>query len=126
MIFLVPWSVDSSFPPGNLTDMWYIDLDSNHLVSTIPSQLGLLHGNLSNVYLFNNSLTGPIPTELGQLTLVNDLELFDNSLSGRIPSALGQLTLLDFLFLFDNHLSGPLPSEIGDVCIDQRSYVINA
>ena len=82
-------------------------------MSSIPSELGLLHASLANLYLFNNLLTGTIPTELGLLTFVNDLELFNNSLTGSIPSELGRLSILNFLFLSNNRLSGTLPSELG-------------
>ena len=41
------------------------------------------------------------------------LELFDNQLSGELPSELGRLSNLEGLHLNDNQLSGELPSELG-------------
>jgi hypothetical protein len=40
------------------------------------------------------------------------LSLFNNALSGQIPSALGLLTQLQNLLLFNNTLSGPVPVEL--------------
>jgi Leucine-rich repeat (LRR) protein len=42
------------------------------------------------------------------------LDLADNSLSGSIPSSIGNLKSLSVLYLSDNKLSGPIPSSIGN------------
>ena len=57
------------------------------------------------MHLNDNELTGPIPTELGQLTELYALILDGNELTGPIPTELGQLTELYALYLDGNHLT---------------------
>ncbi|KAK3276692.1 hypothetical protein CYMTET_15258 [Cymbomonas tetramitiformis] len=47
--------------------------------------------------LYANSITGPLPTELGLLTSLQDLHLHDNSITGPLPTELGLLTSLQGL-----------------------------
>ena len=72
-------------------------------------------GRVSGLEIVNNSLSGPIPPELGQLTDLIRLDLGENGLSGPIPSEIGQMTNLSNLDLGENRLSGPIPSEIGQM-----------
>ncbi|XP_023888007.2 MDIS1-interacting receptor like kinase 2-like [Quercus suber] len=65
--------------------------------------------------LLNNSLTGPIPTTIGNLTKLTSLDLSQNELSGSIPASIGQLAALSILLLNDNKLSGSIPTTIGNV-----------
>ena len=50
---------------------------------------------MSTLYLYDNSLSGSIPTELGNLTNLTSLLLYDNQLSGDIPD-FSALPLDDF------------------------------
>lgn len=43
------------------------------------------------MYLSSNGIGGEIPTELGKLTLLQELWLWENGLEGPIPSELGLL-----------------------------------
>ena len=74
-----------------------------------------LNGNVASLVLNNNSLSGSLPPELGNLTNLTTLYLFNNSLSGIIPSELGNLTNLTSLGLSDNSLSGSIPAELGNL-----------
>ena len=65
------------------------------------------------LYLQNNSLIGPIPTEIGNLTELTILSLSTNSLTGPIPTEIGNLTKLEELYLTNTSLIGPIPTEIG-------------
>ncbi|GMH59789.1 hypothetical protein TrLO_g3444 [Triparma laevis f. longispina] len=51
-------------------------------------------GRVVGVHWVSESLTGPICDKLGQLTGLTQLNLYDNYLSGPIPSAIGRLTSL--------------------------------
>ena len=62
-------------------------LDEWHGVTT-------LDGRVIELDVYRNGLTGPIPPELGNLTLLRVLYLPGNELSGSIPPELGNLTLL--------------------------------
>lgn len=78
--------------------------------------VGCLGGeSVTGVGLSQNNLTGSIPAELGNLTLLVVLNLDRNNLTGSIPAELGNLTLLVFLNLFSNGLSGPVPLPVASL-----------
>ncbi|KAL0422760.1 UNVERIFIED_CONTAM: putative LRR receptor-like serine/threonine-protein kinase [Sesamum latifolium] len=82
-----------------------LDLRSCSISGAMPSTLGNL-SSLVELYLSNNNLTGEVPSSLAQLVGLSVLDLSQNSLTGSIPGsfrALGNLTLLDMSL---NLLSG--------------------
>ena len=91
-----------------------IEQYANGLTGTLPSELGQLT-MLQDLNLFGNSITGVIPPELGQLTALEICALAENSLTGTIPPELGQLTNLQALGLNENTLSGSIPPELGQL-----------
>ncbi|CAM9771990.1 unnamed protein product [Pylaiella littoralis] len=81
------------------------------LTGPIPSKLGDLK-ILQIVVLSANHLSGAIPTELGNLVNLKELSLNENALTGPIPVELSQLSSLMVLNLSQNALTGPIPSEL--------------
>ena len=63
--------------------------------------------------LWNTSLSGLLPSELGRLTHMEWLYLGINSLSGRIFTEIGEMTSLIELDLSANSFIGTIPSELG-------------
>ncbi len=96
---------------GHVTDLL---LRSNGLTGRMPSELGNL-AKLEELDLYDNALNGPIPAELGSLASLEGLGLHDNQLSGTVPSELGRLRNLGRLNLHNNRFSGPLPSELASI-----------
>ncbi len=93
---------------GHVTQL---SLASNSLTGTIPSDLGDLT-NLTYLRLDDNSLTGPIPPELGTLASVTDLRLDHNGLTSSVGDpipGLDGLTSVQRLNLSFNNLAGPIP-----------------
>ena len=86
----------------------------HNLSGPIPTELGEL-ASLTWLRLHSNSLTGPIPTELGSLADLESLDLGGNDLSSPIPTELGSLADLESLNLGGNNLSGPIPTELGEL-----------
>lgn len=94
---------------GNVANLGLTD---NNLTGSLPPEIGQLDRLLS-LTLFNNRLTGRIPTELGRLERLKSLWLGGNELTGPIPPELGRLVDLYWLSLSGNKLTGPIPPELG-------------
>ena len=90
-----------------------VALNSWGLTGEIPTQLGDL-SSLIDLNLTDNELTGEIPSELGDLSSLRDLDLDHNRLTGEIPAELGDLSSLFVLSLSWNGLTGDIPTELGD------------
>ena len=73
--------------------------------------------NLTGLNLASNNLVGTIPSELGNLTTLTSLDISGNTLSGSIPTELSNLTALTELRLDNNKLVGPLPQWLSDMAI---------
>ncbi|XP_059441810.1 receptor-like protein 56 [Corylus avellana] len=87
-----------------------IDLSSNQLTGSIPSEMGDL-SYLRFLNLSKNFLTGPIPNSFRNLKNVESLDLSQNKLSGKIPHELVGLTSLSTFSVAYNNLSGRIPFE---------------
>ena len=91
----------------------FLFLYDNRLSGQIPSEIGLL-SDLITLHLYNNyNIQGTIPTSIGNLWVLKELLLSQNNLSGTIPvQALRQLETLNMLFLSHNpRLSGTLDAQ---------------
>ena len=120
------WLVDTNWLSNGPLGEWHgvstdadgrvaeLDLYGNQLSGPIPSELGNLD-NLEFLSLRRNQLSGPIPSELGNLTNLERLSLWGNQLSGSIPSELANLANLQALSLDSNQLSGSIPSELANL-----------
>ena len=92
---------------GRLANLEGLGLSGNQLTGPIPVELGQLT-NLEHLNLHDNQLSGSIPMELGGLTSLTYLDLSDNAeLSGPLPSTLTGLHVLDSLFLDGTGLCVP-------------------
>ena len=83
----------------------------NALTGTIPSCLGSLKG-LAELDLDSNLFHGPIPEELCMLTSLEVFDVWNNALTGTIPSCLGNLSQLNMLVLDTNNSHGPIPEKL--------------
>ena len=91
-----------------------LDLSGNKLSGPIPSELGDL-SSLTTLSLHTNDLTGALPLALGSLSNLRYLYLHANNLTGPVPPALGNLSNLMTLSLHTNGLTGALPSALGSL-----------
>ncbi len=90
----------------------HLELVENQLSGPIPTELGNL-SNLAHLGLGGNQLIGSIPTELTNLSNLAHLGLGGNQLIGSIPTELTNLSNLKELDLEQNRLTGPIPIELG-------------
>lgn len=91
-----------------------VELFTNSLSGTIPSSIG----NLSDMTLLNlssNQISGSIPLSIGNLSSVTGLHFFSNQLTGSIPTSIGNLSNITSLNLSGNQLSGAIPASLGNL-----------
>ncbi len=104
--------------------VYRVDIDNNNLVGALPTNLGDLT-YLEDLYLYANGLTGSIPSSIGSLTSMDTLSLYNNSLSGSLPTEIGNLTSLVSAFLNNNDLSGSLPASLGNLPVLMNLQLTN-
>ena len=88
-----------------------IDLSSNNLGGSIPSELGQLR-TADELIMMSNDLHGTIPKQIVNMKSLNTLTLSSNNITGTIYSELKFLKNLKKLDLSENKLSGNLPVEL--------------
>ncbi|XP_059441760.1 receptor-like protein 14 [Corylus avellana] len=104
-----------------LSLMSLIDMSSNQLIGSIPSEMGELL-QLRSLNLSNNFLTGPIPNSFRNLKNMENLDLSHNKLTGGIPYELVGLTSLSTFSVASNNLSGRIPFERQFSTFGTQSY----
>ena len=87
-------------------------LSRNNLTGSLPSEIGSLP-NLAELELYENPIGGTLPTQIGNLSKLTRLLVFDTSIGGTIPASIGNLTALVSLFLDRGQFSGSIPPTIG-------------
>ena len=75
-------------------------------------------GKVTGLQLPDNGLTGELPTELGNISGLKELDLSGNRLTGRFPAELGELPNLRKLLLGGNSLTGCVPDGLRDVRVN--------
>jgi Leucine-rich repeat (LRR) protein len=99
----------------NCTKLTKLKLDSNNLQGNLPVFVGNLTNSLENLWLRVNHISGPIPSEIGNLKKLTELLMGYNILSGVIPQSIERLSNLVVLGLVHNELSGQIPDAIGNL-----------
>ena len=102
-----------------------LTLTNNNLEGIMPSELGDL-SNLQQLNLNNNSLNGSIPSSIGNLNQLLNLNLGNNQLIGGIPVTLSNLNTLQVLDLSSNQLSGCFPQSFVVFCNSTYDFSDNS
>ncbi|GJW25602.1 putative leucine-rich repeat receptor-like serine/threonine-protein kinase [Tanacetum coccineum] len=92
-----------------------LELAGNRLFGKIPDIISNLPGNLIQLNLDDNQISGGIPPNISNLLNLTLLNLSSNSLNGSIPKELCHMEKLERLYLSDNLLSGDIPPCFGNV-----------
>ncbi|XP_017985484.1 PREDICTED: probable inactive receptor kinase At5g10020 [Theobroma cacao] len=109
--------------PGGLftsTTLKNLNLSGNHFTGPIPLQSSRVnellvmssYPQMESLDLSNNSLTGGLPSEIGNIARLKLLSLADNELSGQLPSELSKLSNLEYLDLSGNNFKGKIPDKL--------------
>ncbi len=101
------WNV-STGTKDSVTDQWY--------------GITVSGGRVTEINLPSNNLTGPLPTEIGNLTALFYLNLRWNKIDS-IPAEIGQCTALNYISI-GNNLFISLPPEIGNLPVLRTLSVI--
>ncbi|KAL2642588.1 hypothetical protein R1flu_010175 [Riccia fluitans] len=94
-------ALDNWQSDGDICTWTYVKCDSN--------------GRVISLNLQNNVFTGFIPTELGNMTTLQELRLGGNPLQGFIPSGLGNNVNMYYLNIASTNLTGSLPPDLGQL-----------
>lgn len=106
---------------------------SIRLSSTIPTEYGnmisLTSLSLQSNYKDDNGyfawgIKGELPTQLGSLKNLQNLDLSDNYLSGPLITELGKLYHLQTLHLQNNFFHGPIPLEYSN-CVSMKEIILH-
>ncbi|KAF3636163.1 putative LRR receptor-like serine/threonine-protein kinase-like [Capsicum annuum] len=134
---------------GNLSQLAILDLHDNQLTGNIPATLfnisSLLavslrinclfghllldEGNIASNMMFlsisHNQISGPIPTNICQLTELKVLSISFNNKIGKIPRNIGCLSKLEEFYVGDNPIKGIIPTSMGNISTHQKLYCGN-
>ncbi|KAM3317948.1 hypothetical protein ACQJBY_035589 [Aegilops geniculata] len=101
---------------------WYLDLSYNSLSGPLPNEVGSL-ANLNLLALSGNQLSGKIPDSIQNCMVLEQLFLDNNSFEGSIPQSLTNIKGLGILNLTMNKFSGNIPETLGNIRNLQELYV---
>ena len=109
----------------NFGEMRNIDLANNKLTGNIPEGISSLI-ELNALNLSGNTLTGIIPKNIGKLEQLESLDLSRNQFLGSLPASVVGLHYLGYLDLSYNNLSGRIPTGTQLQSFDPSKFMGNA
>ena len=79
----------------------------------------------TSIFIRHYTLTGEIPSSIGNLTNLTYIDLLGNGLSGEIPTEIGNLTNLSYCNLKNNELTGDIPQSVCNLIETNNLYIDN-
>ncbi|KAF3433214.1 hypothetical protein FNV43_RR24316 [Rhamnella rubrinervis] len=103
-------------PSSGPSSLKVIDFSGNNTLTPLMLEWIFSHKDLTFLYpIYCNSMSGPIPVGLSNLTQLKGLFMGSNSLNSTIPTWLCNFKHLEFLGLDENILEGEIPSCFGNL-----------
>ncbi|WMV36079.1 hypothetical protein MTR67_029464 [Solanum verrucosum] len=126
-ISLPDMGLKGKFPRGleNCTSITSLDLSSNNLHGSIPTNISKIIRFVVTLDLSSNNLSGDIPVNLANCSFLNSLRLDHNQFTGQIPPEIALLGRLKNFNVANNQLFGPVPRFINST-FPAESYANNA
>lgn len=100
-----------SIPPISTT-LQYLYLNTNRLTGRLPRGKNGLDYKLKHLWAQQCQLTGRLSDRIDNFENLEQLVLYENSISGTIPTTLSSLSVLSYLDLSSNRLTGSLPESL--------------
>ncbi|KAL2479014.1 putative leucine-rich repeat receptor-like serine/threonine-protein kinase [Forsythia ovata] len=98
---------------ANCSYLMELELVAMGLGGTLPSSIGGIGISLDQLSLQENQITGSIPPDVRNLSIITVLNLTSNRLSGTIPAEIGELSHLVQLSLSYNIFTDEIPASLG-------------
>lgn len=95
-------------------DVIELDLTNNNLSGALPQEIGFL-AELKVLKLGFNKLRGTLPSSVGSMIDLEEIFLFDNAFDLPIPDTVVNLKKLRILSLASNNIPGEIPKRIGQL-----------
>ena len=96
-----------------------LELRGFNLSGSVPDSIDQL-SNLSYLQMWNNRVTGTMPSTIGNLVKLKMIDFDACSLTGTIPKSITKLTNLGQFWVSENSMSGSLPYEFGNFASSLR------
>ncbi|KAK9008164.1 hypothetical protein V6N11_075066 [Hibiscus sabdariffa] len=109
---------------GKMQHFSVLDFGSNEFNGELPIEMEKLPLVVLNIS--RNRFSGPIPTEIGNIKCLQDLDLSLNNFSGIFPEQLGMLTdLSSFNISFNPFIAGRIPAAGQLATFEKESFLGN-
>ncbi|KAL5703333.1 non-specific serine/threonine protein kinase [Ranunculus cassubicifolius] len=99
----------------NCSNLQVLSVGVNNLGGQLPNSVANLSVNLNKLYLYQNDISGTIPSDIGKLVNLIVFAVDSNSLTGPIPKSIGMLQNLQGMALSANRFSGHIPFSVGNM-----------
>lgn len=116
-LFLGNNELNGSIPSilGQCQHLEFLSLEENKFTGRVPIEIFTITSLSVGLLLFGNSLTGPLPLDVGSLKALKTFDVSNNNLSGELPKTLGDCLSLEFLNLSGNSFHGSIPSTLEEL-----------
>ena len=110
-IFLSGVTCDNIVGSASYGRITSISISYRSLTGTLPSTIGNFQ-SVTSLNIGRNSLKGTIPSTINGLISLTVIAFYSNSLTGTIPTTISALTSLTEIYFHSTSLTGTIPSTI--------------